>query len=45
MFQNSEFKSTIILDNNGNSNLNNEDKKFIEDYLNKKETLKNNINK
>ena len=45
MFQNSELKSTIILDNNGNSNLNNEDKKFIEDYLNKKETLKNNINK
>ena len=44
MFQNSELKSTIILDSNGNSNLNNEDKKFIEDYLNKKGALNNNIN-
>ena len=45
MFQSSKLKSTIILDSNGNSNLNKEDKKFIEDYLNKKGTLKNNINK
>ena len=44
MFQSSKLKSAIILDSNGNSNLNNEDKKFIEDYLNKKGTLNNNIN-
>ena len=45
MFQSSKLKSTIIMDNNGNSNLNNEEKKFIEDYLDKKEKLENKINK
>ena len=44
-FKKCKFKSTIIVDNNGNSNLNNEEKKFIEDYLDKKENLENNINK
>ena len=45
MFQSSKLKSTIIMDNNGNSNLNNEEKKFIEDYLDKKEKLENKIKK
>ena len=45
MFQSSKLKSTIILDNNGNSNLNNEERKFIEDYLDKKEKLENKIKK
>lgn len=45
MFQSSKLKSTIIMDNNGNSNLNNEERKFIEDYLDKKEKLENKIKK
>ena len=45
MFQSSKLKSTIIMDNNGNSNLNNEEKKFIEDYLDKKEKFENKIKK
>ena len=45
IFQSSKLKSTIIMDNNGNSNLNNEEKKFIEDYLDKKEKLENKIKK
>ncbi len=45
MFQSSKLKATIIMENNGNSNLNNEEKKFIEDYLDKKEKLENKIKK
>ena len=44
LFQKSEFKSTIIMDNNGNNNLNLEQKKFINDYFDKKEKIQKNIN-
>ena len=44
-FKNSELKTTIILDNNGNNNLNYEQKKFIENYFYKKKELGNNIKK
>jgi phosphopantetheine adenylyltransferase len=42
-FKISEFKSAFIIDNNGNSNLNLEQKKIIEDYLYRKHNLENNI--
>ena len=42
-FRISEFKSAFIIDNNGNSNLNLEQKKIIEDYLYRKHNLENNI--
>ena len=43
IFKKSNLKSTIIMDNNGNNNLNLEQKKFIKDYFDKKEELENNI--
>ena len=43
VFKKSSLKSTIIIDNNGNNNLDFEQKKIIEDYFNKK-TSKNCIN-
>jgi len=43
VFKNSELKSTIIMDNCGNNNLNLEQKRFIEDYFDKKKVLENNI--
>lgn len=42
-FKNSELKSTIIVDNKGNNNLNLEQKKFIENYFDKKKELEKNI--
>jgi len=42
-FKVSELKSAFIIDNNGNSNLNLEQKKIIEDYLYRKHNLENNI--
>ena len=45
LFKDSKLKSTIIMDNNGNNNLNSEQEKFIKDYLDKKEKLQSNINK
>ena len=45
-FKNSKLKSNFIIDDNGNNNLNSEQKKIIEDYFNnRKDTLQNNINK
>ena len=38
LFKKSSLKSTIIVDNNGNNNLDLEQKKIIEDYFNKKST-------
>ena len=38
LFKKSSLKSTIIVDNNGNNNLDIEQKKIIEDYFNKKTT-------
>ena len=43
VFKKSSLKSTIIIDNDGNNNLDFEQKKIIEDYFNKK-TSKNCIN-
>ena len=45
LFKDSKLKSTIIMDNNGNNNLNSEQEKFIKDYLDKKVKLQSNINK
>lgn len=45
IFKNSKLKSTVIMDNNGNNNLNSEQKKFIKDYFDKKEMLENNLKK
>ena len=42
-FKNSELKSTIILDNCGNNNLNCEQKKIIDNYFDKKRELEKNI--
>ena len=44
-FKNSELKTTIIMDNCGNSNLNCEQKKIIENYFYKKKELEKNIKK
>ena len=45
IFKSSKLKSTVIMDKNGNNNLNPEQKKFIKDYFDKKEMLENNIKK
>jgi hypothetical protein len=42
-FKNSELKSTIIVDNCGNNNLNCEQKKIIDNYFDKKRELEKNI--
>ena len=42
-FKSEKLKKTIIMDNNGNNNLNSEQKKFIVDCFDKKEKLENNI--
>jgi hypothetical protein len=44
-FKISELKSAFIIDNNGNSNLNLEQKKILEEYLDGKHNLENNISK
>ena len=44
-FKISELKSAFIIDNNGNSNLNLEQKKILEEYLVGKHNLENNISK
>ena len=44
-FKNSELKSTIIMDNEGNNNFNCEQKKIIEGYFDKKKKLEKDINK
>ena len=44
LFKKSSLKSTIIVDNNGNNNLDFEQKKIIIDYFNKKRNNVNNIN-
>lgn len=41
----SKLKKTIIMDNNGNNNLNSEQKQFIVDCFDKKEKLEKNVNK
>lgn len=43
-FKNSSLKSNFIIDDEGNNNLNFEQKKIIEDYFDKKKNLKQNIN-
>ena len=45
LFKFSNFKKTIILDNKGNNDLNSEQKKLINNYLQKKAELENNIKK
>ena len=44
LFKKSSLKSTIIVDKNGNNNLDLEQKKIIEDYFNKKSTNTKNRN-
>ena len=44
LFKKSNLKSTIIVDNNGNNNLNFEQKRIINDYFNKKRNNINNVN-
>lgn len=45
LFKNSSLKSTIIVDKNGNNNLNDEQKKIINDYFKKKSKIgKNSVN-
>ena len=44
-FKISELKSAFIIDNNGNSNLNLEQKKILEEYLVGKHNFENNISK
>ena len=44
-YKSSKLKKTIIMDNNGNNNLNSEQKKFIDDCFDKKEKLEKNVNK
>lgn len=44
LFKKSNLKSTIIVDDNGNNNLDIEQKKIINDYFNKKKMIINNVN-
>ena len=44
LFKKSNLKSTIIVDNNGNNNLDFEQMKIIKDYFNKKINNNNNVN-
>ena len=44
-YKSSKLKSTIIMDNNGNNNLNSEQKKFIMDCFDKKIKMENNVKK
>ena len=44
-YKSSKLKSTIIMDDNGNNNLNSEQKKFIMDCFDKKIKMENNVKK
>ena len=41
LFQTSNLKKTIIINNNGGNNINSEQTKFVKDYLEKKNPIKN----
>lgn len=45
IFKNSKLKTTIIIDKNGNNNLNSEQKEFFREFFSNKEENENNSNK